>query len=57
MLTLPLAAGLAVILVVPSSAQNDGELSPLTVVGSKDRAFDLVGSAVYLDGEDIKQQN
>lgn len=57
MLTLPLAAGLAVILVVPSSAQNDGELSPLTVVGSKDRAFDLVGSAVYLDSEDIKQQN
>ena len=33
MLTLPLAAGLAVILVVPSSAQHDGELSPLTVVG------------------------
>jgi Fe(3+) dicitrate transport protein len=57
MLTLPLAAGLAVMLAVPSSAQNDGELSPLTVVGSKDRAFDLVGSAAYLDSEDIKQQN
>lgn len=39
------------------SAAEEGELSPLTVVGSKDRVLDLVGSAVYIDGEDLRQQN
>ena len=33
---------------------DDGELSPLTVVGGKDRALELVGSAAYLDTEDIR---
>lgn len=33
---------------------DDGELSPLTVVGGKDRALDLVGSAAYLDTGDIR---
>jgi Fe(3+) dicitrate transport protein len=37
--------------------QVEAELAPLTVVGSKDRVLDLVGSAVYLDEEDFKQQN
>lgn len=36
---------------------DDGELSPLTVVGGKDRALELVGSAAYLDTEDMRQQN
>ncbi|NWK54850.1 TonB-dependent receptor [Verrucomicrobiaceae bacterium N1E253] len=40
-----------------SAAEEEGELSPLTVVGSKDRVLDLVGSAVYIDEEDLKQQN
>ncbi|MCP5538400.1 MAG: TonB-dependent receptor [Akkermansiaceae bacterium] len=36
---------------------DDGSLSPLTVVGGKDRALDLVGSAAYIDTDDIRQQN
>lgn len=52
-----IAIGLVIISAAPSAAQDDGELSPLTVVGSKDRAFDLVGSAAYLDSDDIEQQN
>lgn len=35
---------------------DEGELDPLTVVGSKDRVLDLVGSAVYLDEEDIRRE-
>lgn len=54
-------AGLALLaaslLISASNAQSDGELSPLTVVGSKDRTLELVGSAAYLDSEDIEQQN
>lgn len=49
--------GLAVLVVIPTNAADDSELSPLTVVGSKDRAWELVGSAAYLDSEDIRQQN
>lgn len=37
--------------------ENDGELTPLTVVGGKDRVSDLVGSAAYLDTEDLQRQN
>lgn len=40
-----------------SHAADDGQLAPLTVVGSKDRTLELVGSAAYLDSEDIEQQN
>lgn len=36
---------------------DDGELSPLTVVGGKDRVADLVGSAAYVDTEDIRKHN
>ena len=49
--------GLAGLTVMAASAADDSELSPLTVVGSKDRALELVGSAAYLDSEDIRQQN
>ncbi len=37
--------------------ENYGELTPLTVVGGKDRVSDLVGSAAYLNTADIQQQN
>lgn len=40
-----------------TAAEEEGELSPLTVVGSKDRVLDLVGSAVYIDEDDLRQQN
>lgn len=40
-----------------TAAEEEGELSPLTVVGSKDRVLDLVGSAVYIDEEELRQQN
>lgn len=39
------------------AATDDGTLTPLTVVGGKDRALELVGSAAYLDTEDMQQQN
>jgi len=39
------------------SAAEEAELAPLTVVGSKDRVLELVGSAAYLDSEDFRQQN
>ncbi|MBT8043965.1 MAG: TonB-dependent receptor plug domain-containing protein, partial [Verrucomicrobiae bacterium] len=42
---------------ISTVSADDGELSPLTVVGGNDRAFDLVGSSAYLDTEDIRQQN
>jgi len=34
-----------------------GELAPLTVVGGKDRIFELVGSAAYVDAEDIRKHS
>ncbi|MFK7911300.1 MAG: TonB-dependent receptor family protein [Akkermansiaceae bacterium] len=40
-----------------NAVADDGELSPLTVVGGKDRALELVGSAAYLNTEDLRQQN
>ncbi len=38
-------------------SRMDGELSPLTVVGGKDRIFDLVGSAAYIDAEEIRKHS
>lgn len=38
-------------------AEVEEELAALTVIGSKARVLDLVGSAVYLDEEDFRQQN
>ncbi|MDG1358324.1 MAG: TonB-dependent receptor plug domain-containing protein, partial [Akkermansiaceae bacterium] len=52
-----LTAAISISIIQSSSAQSDGELSPLTVVGGKDRAFELVGSSAYLGKEDIEQQN
>lgn len=39
---------------ISTAATDDGELTPLTVVGGKDRVLDLVGSAAYIDSEDIR---
>lgn len=52
-----LLAGITGLSATLTTLADDGQLSPLTVVGSKDLAFDLVGSAAYLDREDIEQQN
>lgn len=38
-------------------ADDDGELSPLTVVGGKDYVVDLVGSAAFVDTEDIRKHS
>ena len=46
---------LAAISALSIANADDGELSPLTVVGGKDRVLDLVGSAAYLDIEDIRK--
>jgi Fe(3+) dicitrate transport protein len=46
---------LAAISALSTANADDGELSPLTVVGGKDRVLDLVGSAAYLDIEDIRK--
>ncbi|MGB0991579.1 MAG: TonB-dependent receptor family protein [Akkermansiaceae bacterium] len=40
-----------------TAVADDGELSPLTVVGSKDRVLDLVGSAAFLDTDDIRKNS
>ena len=49
--------GLGALVSLSSSSADDGQLAPLTVVGSKDRSIELVGSAAYLDSEDFEQQN
>ncbi len=40
-----------------NAVADDGQLTPLTVVGGKDRVSELVGSAAYLGAEDMRQQN
>ena len=35
----------------------DGELSPLTVVGGKDKIFNLVGSSAFIDSEEIRKHS
>ncbi|MBT8037442.1 MAG: TonB-dependent receptor [Verrucomicrobiae bacterium] len=55
--TVKLAVAVLILSDLSVANTDDGELSPLTVVGGKDRALDLVGSAAYLDTEDIRNHS
>lgn len=50
------ACSLGNLAAITATAENE-QLTPLTVVGGKDRVSELVGSAAYLGVEDMRQQN
>lgn len=52
-----LSMSLTLISLLDATAQETQVLSPLSVVGGKETLQQQVGSAVYLDQDDIRQQN